>query len=212
MAYAAISEGDRMRDGNHHKTLAALLLTLASAGGGCGGDETGSGTAATGTASASGGTGGGAGSGGAGSGGATTGGGGGGGGAGGGGSGGSSGTFMGSPCEGDKCDITLNGLDFTPDNGLMLHAGVVPQGSSKGFIWEDATPIENGTFTVKGTAVLSKGIGYFLNYYVDKNRNGTCELTPTDGVYRVSIPPVQGHVVADVTREKNISNIGCGGF
>jgi hypothetical protein len=119
---------------------------------------------------------------------------------------------MGSPCEGDKCDITLNGLDFTPDNGLMLHAGVVPQGSSKGFIWEDATPIENGTFTVKGTAVLSKGIGYFLNYYVDKNMNGTCELTPTDGVYRVSIPPVQGHVVADVTREKNISNIGCGGF
>jgi len=204
-----------MRDGNHHKTLAALLLTLASAGGGCGGDETGSGTAATGTASASGGTGGGAGSGGAGSGGATTGGGGGAGGAGGaggGGSGGSSGTFMGSPCAGDKCDITLNGLDFTPANGLMLHAGVVPQGSSKGFIWEDVTTIENGTFSVQGTAVLSKGVGYFLNYYVDKNMNGMCDLTPTDDVYRISIPPVQGHVVADVTREKNLSNIGCGGF
>jgi hypothetical protein len=204
-----------MRTSNPHKTIAVLLLIAAAAGGGCGGDETASGTAATGTAAtgtatASGGTGGGAGNGGAGSGGATTGGGGGAGGAGG--SGGSSGTFMGSPCAGDKCDITLNGLDFTPANGLMLHAGVVPQGSNKGFIWEDVTTVENGTFSVQGTAVLSKGIGYFLNYYVDKNTNGMCDLTPTDDVYRISIPPVQGHVVADVTREKNLSNIGCGGF
>jgi len=203
-----------MRKSTHHQTLAVLLALIASASGGCGDAETGAGGATT-TASASGGmgSGGGAttGTGGAGgSGGATTGSGGAGGG--GGGSGGSTGTFMGAPCAGDKCDVTLNGLDFTPDNGLMVHAGIVPQGSNKGFIWEDAATVANGTFTVQGVAVLTKGVGYFLNFYVDKNQNGACDSTPTDNVYRISISPVQGHVVADVTRDKNLSNIGCGGF
>ncbi|HZF49378.1 MAG TPA: hypothetical protein VE093_12055 [Polyangiaceae bacterium] len=190
-----------MRKSTHHQTLAVLLALIASASGGCGDAETGAGGATT-TASASGGMGSG--------GGATTGTGGAGGG--GGGSGGSTGTFMGAPCAGDKCDVTLNGLDFTPDNGLMVHAGIVPQGSNKGFIWEDAATVANGTFTVQGVAVLTKGVGYFLNFYVDKNQNGACDSTPTDNVYRISISPVQGHVVADVTRDKNLSNIGCGGF
>jgi hypothetical protein len=193
------------------KILAVLLLSAAAAGGGCGGDEAGAGGSTASTTTASGGAGGGGGAGGTatGSGGATTGSG---GGNGSGGAGGSTGTFMGSPCSGDKCDITLNGLNFSPNNGLMLHAGAVPQGSNKGFIWEDATVIESGTFSVHGTAVLSKGVGYFLNYYVDKNQNGMCDQTPTDDVYRISIPPVQGHVVADVTLDENLSNIGCGGF
>ncbi len=205
-----------MRKSNHHQTFAVLLALIASASGGCGDAETGAGGATT-TASASGGMGGGGGAttgtgGAGGSGGATTGTGGGGGVGGSGGSGGSTGTFMGAPCAGDKCDITLNGLDFTPDNGLMVHAGIVPQGSNKGFIWEDAATVANGTFTVQGVAVLTKGVGYFLNFYVDKNQNGACDSTPTDNVYRISISPVQGHVVADVTRDQNLSNIGCGGF
>jgi hypothetical protein len=110
------------------------------------------------------------------------------------------------------CDITFNGSGFNADNGLVLHAGLVVQGSTKGFIWQSSAAIMNGSFSLQGMDVLQKGVSYFLNYYVDINKNGTCEATPTDDVFRLSMPNVQDNVIVTVTPNMTLSNLGCGGF
>jgi len=124
----------------------------------------------------------------------------------------STGTFMGSPCAGSVCDITFNAMGFTMDNGKMLHAGVIQQGGKPGLDWQDAAAVAGGAVTLMGTGVLKKGTAYNLNYYIDLNMDGKCEITPTDEVYRVSIPIVQDNVIVTVTPNMAQSNFGCGGF
>jgi hypothetical protein len=60
--------------------------------------------------------------------------------------------------------------------------------------------------------VLQKGLSYNLNYYVDLNGNGKCEISPTDEVFRLLVPTVQDHVVLSVQYNTSFSNLGCGGF
>jgi hypothetical protein len=195
-----------------------LLLAAGMASAGCG-DETGGGSTATSASSATGSGTGGAGGGTTGSGGSvTTGSGSGGGsttGSGGGGSGGgtaaSTGTFMTSPCTGNACDITFIGMGFSQHDGQTLHAGVVPQGSS-GFDWEDSQTVMGGAFSMQGTAVLTKGQAYFLNYYADVNQNGICEPNQGDHIWRLQISQVQDNVIVTVPHDVNFSNLGCGGF
>lgn len=188
--------------------LAALLLA-AAASAGCGDDDGGGGQGATtsgGTGGAGTGTGGGAttGTGGAG----TT-------GSGGGGTGGgtttSTGSSMGTPCSGNTCDLTVIGQGFTPHDGMMVYAGIVPQGGQD-FDWSASAEVTGGAFTLQGPGALQKGAQYFLNYYVDVNGNGACDITPTDHVWRMSLPAVQENLTITLVHSEDFSNIGCGGF
>ena len=72
--------------------------------------------------------------------------------------------------------------------------------------------VMGGGFSMQGTAVLQKGIAYNLNYYADVDGNGKCEPTQGDHIWRISIPPVQDNVIANVSHNTNFSNLGCGGF
>jgi hypothetical protein len=124
----------------------------------------------------------------------------------------STGTFMSTPCTGNTCDIDFSGSGFTPHDGQTLYAGVIPQGSSMGFDWQDSATVMAGAFSLQGSAVLQKGTAYFLNYYADVNQNGICEPNQGDHIWRLSLPPVQDNVVVTVVHHTNFSNLGCGGF
>jgi hypothetical protein len=98
-------------------------------------------------------------------------------------------------------------------NGQVLHANVSQQGVAKGAaVWQDQTTIAGGSFTLTATGILKKGTQYFLNYYVDVNGNGACDVTPTDDVWRLPIPPVSDSLVITVTYNTNFANLGCSGF
>jgi len=123
----------------------------------------------------------------------------------------STGTSMGSPCTGTTCDITVVGAGFNVDEGKTIYAGIVPQGG-KGQDWSASDMITAGAFTMQGMGALKKGQAYNLNYYVDLNGNNACDPTPTDEVWRLSIPPVQEHLTITLPYNTSFSNIGCGGF
>lgn len=179
----------------------ALTLSLAALGAACGGDDDG-----------------GSGQGGAGTGGApatTTGVGGSGGtatGSGGAGGTASMGTFMGMACNGNTCDLTLVGQGFSAHDGMTIHAGIVPQGSQDGFTWQSSAVVAGGSFMMDAPGALTKGTPYNLHYYVDINGNGSCDATPTDHVWRISLLPIQEHLTATLVHDTNFVNLGCGNF
>jgi hypothetical protein len=201
--------GQRWRTGGLAALVFAALAAAASAG--CGDDDGGGGQGAAtsgGTGGAGGGTGGGGttGTGGAGttgSGGDPTG--------TGGGTTASTGTSMGSPCSGSTCDLTVIGQGFSAHDGMMVYAGIVPQGGQD-FDWMGSAEVAGGAFTLQGPGALQKGALYNLNYYVDVNGNGACDATPTDHVWRTSLPPAQENLTITLVHSENFSNLGCGGF
>lgn len=192
-----------------HGIAVALTLSLAALGAACGGDDDGGGSgqggAAGGPMTVTGAGGGATTTGGGGAGGTAT------GGAGAGGTP-SMGTFMGMACSGNTCDLTLVGQGFSAHDGMTIHAGIVPQGSQDGFTWQSSAMIAGGSFTMDGPGALTKGTVYNLHYYVDINANGSCDATPTDHVWRTSLPPIQEHLTATLVHDTNFVNLGCGNF
>lgn len=188
-----------------------LALSLGALGAACGGDDDGGGGSGQGgaaggpmtvtgagggtTTTTGGGGAGGTGSGGAGAGGAP-----------------SMGTFMGMACNGNTCDLTLVGQGFSAHDGMTIHAGIVPQGSQDGFTWQSSATVAGGSFMMDAPGALTKGTVYNLHYYVDINGNGSCDATPTDHVWRTSLPPIQEHLTATLVHDTNFVNLGCGNF
>jgi hypothetical protein len=187
--------------------LARGSLALAVLLGGCGDDD--GGESAT-TGAAQGGVGGDAS---AGAGGVAASGGGPAGGAGGaaGGTGGTGGMVTVLPCSAAACDVTLSGTGFAVHDGKTLYWGLVEQGQA-GLVYETSEVIAGGAFSSTGVAVVEKGKSYFLNYFVDKNGNQACDITPEDDVWRISLSNVQGSIELDVSFASGMSNLGCGGF
>lgn len=118
---------------------------------------------------------------------------------------------MSTPCVGPKCDVTVVGTAFDEHNGQTVHVGFVKQGG-KTFDFQGSAVVQNGTFTISGMQVLTKGAAYYMNYYADVNKNGMCDQTPTDHVWRASLAPVSQNLVIPVMHDQNYSNLGCGGF
>lgn len=128
-----------------------------------------------------------------------------------GGAGGSGGGVTQLPCDGATCDLTLSGTGFGLHDGKTLYWGIVPQGGM-GLDYDASVVIAGGAFSSTGVGALTKGSSYFVHYFVDKNENQTCEATPEDDVWRVSLPNVQSHIELDVLFASAMSNLGCGGF
>ena len=72
--------------------------------------------------------------------------------------------------------------------------------------------IQGGAFSSSSPGVLDKGATYFVNYFIDINGNTECDSTPTDAVFRISLPPINANVHLDVTDDETyLGNLGCSG-
>ncbi|NUP08356.1 MAG: hypothetical protein HOW73_20085 [Polyangiaceae bacterium] len=121
-------------------------------------------------------------------------------------------TISTSACAGDVCDFTIEGFDLAEHDGKTVYFGILRQGQM-GFVAEGSGVVENGTFSGALPGSLEKGALYFVNYYLDLSSDGECEPTPTDSVWRISLPVINAHYHLSMTDDATyLSNLGCGGF
>ncbi len=92
--------------------------------------------------------------------------------------------------------LSFSGTNFTPHPGQTLKAALVrSDGVVAGTKSTTVSSDGYGTFSVTFAGLLVSGASYFLDYYVDYNSNGVCDLYPTDHVWRnSSVTAVAGAV------------------
>jgi hypothetical protein len=114
------------------------------------------------------------------------------------------------PCGSSACGLTFEGSGFDDYDGMTLYWGLQQQGEM-GLTLDGKVVVDAGGFRVDVPNAFSKGGSYNINYFVDANDDGDCEIG-VDPAWRQQLSNVQDGTTIQVTAASGfMSNFGCSG-